>query len=196
MSLEIWSTIASIGTFVVIAATAVAALLQLRHMRSSNQIAAITAMSETMASDEFLRAYHFVTEEVPKLLADPAGRSKLGAKVWSPEIEPVRVVGNFFERMGVFVKLRIIDRSVVCDLFDGVVFKAWKQLEPVVLIRRKVSSPGTWTSFEYLAVLSERSLLANSDGYYPPGVRRMKCDEKSIATAEAFERDRADIPQP
>jgi len=44
MSLETWSTAASIGTFVVIAATAVAALAQLRHMRSSNQIAAVTAM--------------------------------------------------------------------------------------------------------------------------------------------------------
>ncbi|MBV8282486.1 MAG: hypothetical protein JO347_10555, partial [Candidatus Eremiobacteraeota bacterium] len=38
MSLELWSTIAAVGTFVVITATAIAAVIQLRHMRSSNQI--------------------------------------------------------------------------------------------------------------------------------------------------------------
>ena len=37
MSLELWATIASVGTFVVIAATAIAAFVQLRHVRRSNQ---------------------------------------------------------------------------------------------------------------------------------------------------------------
>ncbi len=41
MSLEAWSTIAAIGTFVVIAATAIAAFVQLRHIRLSNQLAGL-----------------------------------------------------------------------------------------------------------------------------------------------------------
>ncbi len=36
MSLELWSTISSIGTFVVIAATAIATVIQLRHLRASS----------------------------------------------------------------------------------------------------------------------------------------------------------------
>jgi hypothetical protein len=36
MSLEIMSTAAAIGTFLVIAATAIAAVVQLRHLRAQN----------------------------------------------------------------------------------------------------------------------------------------------------------------
>lgn len=76
MSLEAWSTAASIGTFVVIAATAIAALAQLRHMRSSNQIAALTAMQKMLESERFTHHQRFVVEQLPKLITDPVGRSK------------------------------------------------------------------------------------------------------------------------
>jgi len=37
MSIEAWAAFAQIGTFVVIAATAVAALVQLRHLRAGQR---------------------------------------------------------------------------------------------------------------------------------------------------------------
>ncbi len=191
MSLEAWSTIASFGTFAVIATTAIVALVQLRHMRSSNQIAAVTAMRETLESEKFTLARRFVAEQVPKLLADPAGRSQFGADIFPPEIEAVRDVGNFFDVMGAFVKLDIIDQTLACDLWDGVVFKTWKQLEPVAMIRRAVSYSGTWCDFEYLAVLCEKSLSKHQGDYYPRGMARMTIDKRSMEVAAAFARDRA-----
>jgi hypothetical protein len=53
MSAEWVTAIGTIGTFVVIAASAVAALVQLRHMRGSNQIAALNELRETMESESF-----------------------------------------------------------------------------------------------------------------------------------------------
>ena len=53
MSLELVNTLATFGTFVVIAATAIAAIVQLRHARSSNQIAALNELRETMETPEF-----------------------------------------------------------------------------------------------------------------------------------------------
>jgi hypothetical protein len=50
MSFELVNTLATFGTFVVIAATAIAAVVQLRHARSSNQIAALNELRETMES--------------------------------------------------------------------------------------------------------------------------------------------------
>ena len=189
MSLEAWSIVASFGTFVVIAATAIAALWQLRHTRSGNQIAAITAMNETLSSEKFTRARRFVADQIPKLIADPAGRSQLGADIFSPELEAVRDVGNFFDLMGAFVKLDIIDRALACDLWDGVVFKTWKQLEPVALIRRKVSYSGIWCDFEYLAVICEKSLLKRQGDYYPRGMPRMTIDKRSLEVVAAFAED-------
>jgi hypothetical protein len=38
MSLELLNVLAGLGTFVVIAASAIAAVVQLRHLRASNQL--------------------------------------------------------------------------------------------------------------------------------------------------------------
>ena len=46
MSTELVNTFATLGTFVVIAATAIAAIVQLRHMRGSNQIVALNELRE------------------------------------------------------------------------------------------------------------------------------------------------------
>ena len=101
MSLELLSTVASIGTFVVIGATAIAALVQLRHMRSSNQIAALTEVRETLESDRFAQARRYALEAVPKLVSDPAGREQLGAPPpMSQELESIRMLANFFENVG------------------------------------------------------------------------------------------------
>jgi len=106
----------------------------------------------------------------------------------------VRAVGNFFELMGSFVKLDIIDRALLLDLWDGVVFRTWKQLEPVVMIRRSVSYPGTWVNFEYLAVICEESASKEPGGKYPPGMRRMTIDERSSAAVAALAQDRSGEP--
>jgi Domain of unknown function (DUF4760) len=195
MSLEAWSTVASLGTFVVIGATAIAALVQLRHMRSSNQIAAATEMRETLESESFGRALRFVAEQVPKLVADPTERNKLGSLIIPPEFDAVRSVGNFFEVTGALVKLGIVDRALVCDLWDGVVFKSWKQLEPITMIRREVSEPGLWANFEYLAVICEESLTKTQGDHYPRGMRRMTIDDRSLEAAATFAKGKPAKPK-
>lgn len=192
MSLVVWDTVASIGTFVVIAATAIAALIQLRHMRSSNQIAAVTTLQQKLESERMILARRFVAEEVPKLLSDPAGRSKLGAEVLPAELEGIRDVGNFFDLVGTFVQHGIVDRGLAVSLWDGLVVTAWRQLEAVVMIRRMVSAPGVWDGFEYFAVLGADSIARTGGDYYPRGMRRMTLDKRSSEFVAAFERERHD----
>jgi len=192
MSLEAWGIVASFATFAVIAATAIVALVQPPYAIE----AAVTELSEMLDSEKFTSARRFVAERVPQLIADPTVRSKLGAATLPVEVEAIADVANFFEVMGVFVKRGAIDRALVCDLGDGVVFKAWKQLEPVVMIRRTVSHPGTWASFEYLAVICEESLSKHQGDYYPRGMRRMTIDNRSLATVAAFAQDQGGSVEP
>lgn len=191
MSPEAWGSLASLGTFLVIAATAIAALIQLRHTRSSNQIAAVTEMRETLESEQFGKARRYVAQQLQELLADPSERNKLGSVVFPPEFDAVRDVANFFETMGAFVKLGIVDRTLVCDLWDGAVFRTWKQLEPVIMIRRKVSDRGLWANFEYLAVVCEKSLAKTEGDHYPRGMRRMTIDGRSLEAAATFAKDQS-----
>jgi hypothetical protein len=175
MSLELVSAIASIGTFVVIAATAFAAIVQLHHLRGSNQIVALTEIREVVESEKFQAARHFIVDELPILMQEPGIKEGLLAPLMDKRLEPASYIGNVFENLGTLVKYRIIDRDIACDLWGGVVVTAWTSLQPVTAIRRQRPGPwiALWENFEYLAVLSEDFYKSHPQGAYPEGVRRM-----------------------
>jgi hypothetical protein len=52
MSLELFNSLATFGTFLVIAGTAIAAIVQLRHARSGNQIEALAELREGTETPE------------------------------------------------------------------------------------------------------------------------------------------------
>ncbi|HEY8296703.1 MAG TPA: hypothetical protein VIG32_01595 [Candidatus Baltobacteraceae bacterium] len=171
MSAEWLIAISTAGTFVVIAASAAAALLQLRHTRGSNQIVALTECREKLESEEFQNAREFLMTSVPRLLADPSVRAKLSDPIFPSELRPAGTVANFFESMGAFVRFNIIDKTIACDLWCAVVVSSWDAILPVTRIVR-VENPGVWENFEYLAALSQDFMIRHPSSY-PPGMRRM-----------------------
>lgn len=180
MSAEWVTAIATAGTFVVIAASALAALIQLRHMRGSNQIVALTECRETLESPGFREAQRFVSYELSRRLADPEECRKVAELPFTGEYEAISTVANFFESMGVFVKHGIIDRRIACDVWCGVVLRNWQALLPVTTYaRRAINSDALWENFEYLAMLCER-FVREHPASYPPGEPRMPEDETLI----------------
>jgi hypothetical protein len=75
MSYELLSAIASIGTFVVISATAVATIVQLRHMRAGNQISTILGRSSELESTEMQEPYTFILQELAQKMKNPMFRA-------------------------------------------------------------------------------------------------------------------------
>jgi hypothetical protein len=175
MSADWVTAIATAGTFVVIAASAAAALVQLRHMRSSNQIVALTEIRETLESPGFEMAMKYVHHEFPRRLQDPDVRKRLLAPGPTPdEFVPIRTVSSFFEQFGAFVKRGIIDRDIVCDLYGPPVLTNWEILAPFVANRRAaVNNPALFENFEYLATMSKGWIERHPDGAYPRHARRM-----------------------
>ena len=181
MSLELVSAIAAAGTFIVIAASAVAALVQLRHMRSSNQIIALNEFRETLESREINEAQRFVSYVLPERLRDPQERIKITTLPFSDEYVQIGLVANFFENMGEFVRHGIVDPEIACDLWAFVVLRNWKALAPLITYMREVvGAPALWTNFEYLAVLSGRYGDEHPNGVYPPGFPRMPEDRSLV----------------
>jgi hypothetical protein len=188
MSAEWVTAIATAGTFVVIAASAVAALIQLRHMRGSNQIAALTECRETLESPAFNAARRFVLYELPRRLADPVRWREATQTPFIGEYEVIPTVANFFETMGLFVKYRIIDERIACDAWSGVVLGSWQALLPIVTYLRATVGPELWNNFEYLAALSE-DYQARSErtSTYPAKMKRMP-EDPILLEREAAER--------
>ena len=174
MAPEWVSAIASLVTMVVIGASAIAALLQLRHMRGSNQIVLIANWTEAIEGEQFQRALTFLFRELPVILEQPEKLRGLSWEPVPPELQAFRTVANHFESVGSFVRRGIIDEDVACDLWAYLVVRAWNASIPVATYVRHCSgTDAVWENFEYLALLTKRWLDAHPNGTYPAGEPRM-----------------------
>src|SRR5262250_647965 len=100
MMLETFSAIAQIGTFVVIAATAVAALVQLRHLRAANDMAAASAFIMEFEGLELREAFAFVRMQLKQRLEDPTFRAEIVGAIQDRSKHPEIAVLNFFALWG------------------------------------------------------------------------------------------------
>jgi Domain of unknown function (DUF4760) len=184
MSLDVVNVIATVGTFVVIAASAVAALIQLRHMRGSNQITALNEFRETLESGEISDAQRFVSFELPQRMLDPAERLKMTTLPFTGDYEKIGTIANLFESLGEFVKIGIIDGNIACDIWGVVVVRNWNALSPLTTyIRVTLSIPQLWENFEYLTILAKRYLEQYPNGTYPANMPRMPEDRRLLETS-------------
>lgn len=187
MSAEWLTAVATAGTFVVIAASAVAALLQIRHMRSGNAISLLTAYNNEFDTQEFQLAFAYVRSELPDRLKEDAALDSLAnAPPFVGEFAAIRTIANFFEDMGAFVLTGLLDRRIVCTLYSENVTSAWRSIAPVAaLLRHKLKASSVWENFEYLAVLSEAFIEQYPDGLYPASLKRMAVDKRLIERWES-----------
>jgi len=172
MSLELVNTVATLGTFLVIAATAIAAIVQLRHARGSNQIAALTELRDAFQSHEFSQAMGFIETRLPELLENPEFRYQFANQsARTPEfrddIDRIRLVGNYFEDMGALIIAGLVDRQSLCTIYASDLTRAWDAMEPALAVARRKIGNALWENFEFAAMLSFRWMKAHPDGGYP-----------------------------
>lgn len=187
MSPEWVGALAAIGTFVVIAASALAALVQMRHMRSANQISLFTAYNTEFDSPEFTAAFNFVRTELSAYPFSDEDVRALAQGVFIGPLHGARTIANFFEDMGSFVSLGLLHREIVCNLYALNVLDSWEAIAPILFfIRSQRKMPSVWENFEYLAVLSQEFVKHHPLGVYPVRLRRMSMDESLVTRYQAL----------
>jgi hypothetical protein len=184
MSLQVLDTIASLITVTIVAVTAIAALVQLRHLRAGNQVDALISVGEKLDRREFTDALALANSSLNEALADRAYRDyevSIFRRLPPPQVEQryvdmhhaVVLVGNTFDLMGLLVKNQIVDANIFLDQYCGIATGSWKvQANYTALGREATASDTVWENFEYLAVLSEDWMRRNPRSY-PRGVRRL-----------------------
>lgn len=178
MSLELVNALAAVGTFVVIAASAIAAVVQLRHLRASNQLQTFMTITQEFESPEFQQRLSFVRNELPQKLRDPQFRAEYHHKHGADRIKhPEFAVSGFFEELGMFVKRGLIDRDVFLDNYSPLIVRYWNLLAPFIAISRRRSGKAAWENFEYVAVLSHAWLKRYPDGTLPGNFPRLPLPE-------------------
>jgi hypothetical protein len=182
MSLENWNTIAAIGTFVVIAATAAAAVVQLRHMRANNQLAAILALYHEFGDKDLQEAFRFVQQYLPQRMTDAAFRQELEARGFIDNRQHLEIeVLNWFEQMGTLLKHGVVDEVIFLDIFGRLTSVYWVMLEPTLAVIRRRRGEGQYQNFEFLAIRAREWLERHPHGSLPRGLERLGLSDPWLA---------------
>lgn len=165
---------ASLGTFLVIGASAIAALVQLRHMRAGNQLAALLALEHDFREPDLQEALSYVQERLPHRLEDFAYRHELetigfvdAAK--HPELQ----VCNWCNELGTLLKHQLVSEDPFMDLFARLVVHCWKHTSPAVAIMRRSRGEAQYHDFEFVAMRAAAWLERYPSGCFPSSLARV-----------------------
>jgi hypothetical protein len=182
MSLELVNTVAALTTAAVIAATAVAALAQLRHLRAGNQIAGFLTLRTMLDDDAHQRATALLEREgnVARDQDYQAYTRAVFANIPTPGDERFRevraavvMIANAFEVMGTLVRNGIVDRRLFLEQYCSTIISQWRRLEPYIAAAREVQrDDGIWEDFEYITALSSE-YIARYPSVYPKDMPRL-----------------------
>lgn len=174
MSTEAIGIVLSAATLVVIAATAIAAIVQLRHLRSGNQLGAVLTVMQEWSKPEMQAAYASFAHDLPSNLSDPEYVKEISTtQSVDRASHPEFLVFDFWEQIGTFAKHGLIDEGILLDVVAAQVQNAWQRGWPVIEIVRRYHGPAAAENFEYLAVRSKRWSEKYPQGTYPSGLPRM-----------------------
>jgi hypothetical protein len=176
-----WEELSAVSTFLtllVIAGTAIAAVLQLRHMRAGNAITGFLGMMDRWAgADGRAMQNHVFGGELERRLADPQYREGLDRGQVDRLTHPEIAYLDFWESLGMFIKLRYFPEDAVFESGGPMAIMAWEKLKPVIAIIRRKRGPQAYDNFEFLV---SRALLweaKHPGGYFPQSTPHLPVED-------------------
>ena len=172
--MELLGLAISAATLLVVAAAAVAAIVQLRHLRTSNQLAAVLEIMNQWNAPP-LQAALAELRHVSEKMRDPTYIAEVtvpGSGVRAKHTEFLAL--DFWEQIGTFVKYGLIDQSILMDVISAQVTNGWRYAAPLIDAVRESAGMSAFENFEYLAVRATQWERRFPNGTYPPGFARMR----------------------
>lgn len=170
--LEALSAAAAVGTFLVIAASAIAAIVQLRHLRISNQLDGVLTFLQILQSPDMRELLNFVRHDLGERLRDGDFREGLLQTPVDRAEHPELYVCQFFDHIGSHVRSGLIEETILLQVTWYDVNLYWRLLQPVIELARQ-NHPFVFENFEYLAARAKLWIDAHPLGDYPAGLPRM-----------------------
>ena len=157
-----------------IALSALVAMVQLRHVRTGNQLQSLLSVERDFHAPELQDALRYCQNELPARMEEPAYRAELaGIGFVDVRRHPEMIACNWFNQVGTLVKYELVADDAFLDLFGRLVDHYWNLLEPVIAVLRRLRGPTQYESFEYLAMRSRRWRRRHAQGLYSRSAGRM-----------------------
>lgn len=171
--LEIVNTIAAIGTFLVIGATAIAAVVQLRHMRASNQLEGLLSVLARVEDANFNTWLTETQRQLPGMMADPEYVRSVVDNTFDRSVAWLQL-GNSYDWVGSLVKNKLIPEDAFMDVYSFRIIQAWELMEPITVLARHNVSASVWENFEYLYVRGLDWISRHPNGSFPKHIKHAK----------------------
>jgi hypothetical protein len=184
MSFQLIDSVAAVGTFIVIGATAIAAVIQLRHLRVSNQLQGLLTVLARVEDAKFNHWLDQARRILNDRLPDPAYRRSITDGTFDRSDNPWLYLANSYEWVGSLVRQGLIAEAPFMDVYCGRVISAWHLMEDVVAIMRR-EVPAVWENFEYLFVRAEQFVARHPHGLYPKTTPRAALVDKWLVADSA-----------
>jgi hypothetical protein len=113
MSIDKWSLLTNAVTLFVITATAVAALIQLRHLRAQNTLNAELAILKDWNDPQFRQWRHYIAGEMQTKIKDPAFLAEYDAPEVDRSRHPELYACDWLEQIGSYLKYGLLDADVL-----------------------------------------------------------------------------------
>jgi hypothetical protein len=173
------SAISEAGTLIVIIASVVAALAQLRHIRAGNQLQALLSLERDFRAPALQSALTYVQEQLPQRLEDPQYRRGLETIGFiDPTAHPEMIACNWLNEMGTLVKHGLVSEATFMDLFGRLIVHCWRQVSPAVAIMRRSRGEAQYHDFEYLATRASEWLKLHPQGMFPHTFSRVALPDR------------------
>ncbi len=166
------NTVAALATLVVLAAAAIAALIQLSHLRASNQLQALIDIYSRAGTSEMAELFDKVSEIPQMLQTDTEYLKRVSDGTVSFRNNPL-ILGLWYDEVGIALRQRLVPPSIIFQMGTSAwrTVRDWQTLLPLIEATRK-RTPAAFIHFEYAAVKAKQWLDGHPHGDYPPDTPR------------------------
>lgn len=172
MSSDWISAAASFATLVVVAITAYAAIRQMRHMRSGNQVAALLPLIDQYRSAEMQTSMEYVLRQLNEDLKSEENRAGVRARPAEGPCRAATAILNFYESCGALVCARVIDLELLLRYFT-LPSELWQIGGSFIILIRQTRGDEVFENFEAMVALEQKYSRRHGTSLYPKGLPRV-----------------------
>jgi len=172
VSLEFWTLVISALTLIIIAASAIAAIVQLRHLRAGNQLSGLITVFGMLQDPSVRELVNHVRHDLVDRVKDRDFRESLLEIPIDRQKHPELYLCDMYNHIGSFVRSGLIDERTYLQTDWYNVTLYWGLLAEVIAIAR-TNRPYLFENFEYLAARAKAWVENHPQGDYPRGEQRV-----------------------
>ena len=150
---------ASLASTLVVAVTAIAAFVQIRHVRNANEISVYLRLAERLDSLETGEAIAGIDALTERVRSDRAFRTRLTQPGYIDEFDNIESLLRFLEHFSTLIITGGVSERLFLAEYADNIESIWDRLAETIYIRRVVGGPYDCAAFEHLAMRAKRYLV-------------------------------------